>query len=180
MPFCLRLLGGFELYRDEAQLHVASAKQRCLIASLALAMPGLCNRDDLAEKLWGWRQDGSAKQSLRTALTHLRKQFVPEPLLVSHHEEVGLDPGLITVDALQFQALLGADDPQSLQAAADLYRSDFLDGLRVREGDIERWISDQRGWYRSRAGNLRQTVSDRAFPRRFRGRHRCGPPGRPA
>ncbi|MGB3389221.1 MAG: AAA family ATPase [Pseudaminobacter sp.] len=151
MPFCLRLLGGFELYRNETQLHIASVKQRCLIASLALAMPGRCNRDDLAEKLWGWRHDGSAKQSLRTALTHLRKQFTPDQPLVAHHEEVGLNPEQMTVDALQFQTLLGADDPQSLQAAAQLYRGDFLDGLRVREGDIERWISDQRGWYRSRA-----------------------------
>ncbi|WP_163267700.1 AAA family ATPase [Chelativorans alearense] len=151
MSYYLRVLGGFELLHDDELVPIASAKQRCLLASLALAIPYSCHREVLAERLWGERSGGGASQNLRTALSQLRKQFVAKPVIGAQREEVWLRPELIQVDALTFKTLLGSDDPQSLRAASELYGGDFLSDVRIRDGDAEQWIFDQRGWYRTRA-----------------------------
>ncbi|TWG98253.1 putative ATPase [Mesorhizobium sp. J18] len=160
MSYSLRVLGGFELLHDGVQVQIGSAKQRCLLATLALALPNSCNRDVLAERLWGGRGDGGASQNLRTALSQLRKQFAEEPVLVAHREEVRLEPDLIKVDALEFKRLLRDGDPQSLHAAADLYSGDFLSDIRIRDGEAEQWVSDQRRWYRARALEAFVKLSD--------------------
>lgn len=163
MSYNLRVLGGFELLHDGAPIQIASAKQRCLLATLALAIPNSCNRDVLAERLWGGRSDGGASQNLRTALSQLRKQFAEEPVLVAHREEVRLEPDMIEVDALDFKKLLKNGDPSSLRAAAELYRGDFLSDIRIREGEAEQWVSDQRQWYRNRALEVFVKLSDNSL-----------------
>jgi predicted ATPase/DNA-binding SARP family transcriptional activator len=114
-------------------------------------MPERCSREILAEQFWGWRKDGNAKQNLRTALTQLRKDLEAEPVLGADAESVWLDPDWIGVDVAEFNALTSANDTLSLRAAAELYRGELLAGLHIREGDIERWIADERERYRARA-----------------------------
>jgi predicted ATPase/DNA-binding SARP family transcriptional activator len=151
MSYYLRVLGGFELLHNDTPIPVASAKQRCLLASLALAIPDNCHRDVLAERLWGGRSEGGASQNLRTALSQLRKQFTKEPVLCAQREQVWLNPDMIEVDALTFKTLLKNHDPQSVLAASEMYRGDFLADVRVRDSEAEQWIADQRGWFRTRA-----------------------------
>ncbi|MCT7377882.1 AAA family ATPase [Chelativorans salis] len=163
MSYYLRVLGGFELLHDDTPIPIVSAKQRCLFASLALALPHSCHREVLAERLWGERGDEGASQNLRTALSQLRKQFVAEPLIGAQREEVWLRPESIQVDALNFKTLLANGDLQSLRAASDLYNGDFLRDVRIRDADAEQWISDQRGWHRARALEVFVKLSENAL-----------------
>src|SRR6266576_4943751 len=111
----LRLLGGLRVERDDEVVALPDRRSaRLLLAYLALH-PGLHARGDLARSLWPDVLESSARTSLRSALTSLRRALEPgaDDYLISTREHVALRSETVWVDigALAADARAGSADP---------------------------------------------------------------------
>jgi serine/threonine-protein kinase len=148
-----RVLGPLDL-RDPAGTEVravlAQPKRLALLAYLAVhGGGGFHRRDTLLALFWPESDTERARGALRRALYVLR-QALGEGVLVSRgDDEVGLAPGMLWCDAVEFDRLLAAG------AAADalaLYRGDLLGGLFVADApEFEVWLDGERRALRDRA-----------------------------
>jgi DNA-binding SARP family transcriptional activator len=137
----LRLLGPFEarLAGREAA-GIAGRKAQALLAYLATPPGRLVRREILITLLWGEMAEGAARNNLRQLLFSLRRTL-GEParhVLVVDGEAVGLGEG-VRVDVEEFERGIEEGTPESITAALDLYRGDFLEGLTIDEPEFETW-----------------------------------------
>src|SRR3954470_12003741 len=101
----VRLFGGVRVARDGAPgAPVDGRPARALLAWLALHR-GAQPRAAVAARLWPGVLDESARQSLRAALTVVRRALGADAL-VADREAVGL-AAAVEVDVQRFDALLG-------------------------------------------------------------------------
>jgi DNA-binding SARP family transcriptional activator len=136
----VRVLGPLELEVGGRAVAVPTGRPpRSLLAWLALH-PGTHPRAAVAAALWPDVLDTSARASLRTALTVVRRSVGDGPLAATR-ERVGLAED-VWVDAREFDALLDAGKPE---AALELARGELLPDLdddwvlRARDRHRERW-----------------------------------------
>jgi DNA-binding SARP family transcriptional activator len=137
---CVRVLGELELELDGRFVpSPAGRPARSLLAWLALH-PGTHSRAAVAAALWPDVLDTSARASLRTALTAVRR-CVGDQSLTATRERVGLAED-VRVDLREFDALLDAGEPA---AALELARGELLPDLdddwvlRARDRHRDRW-----------------------------------------
>jgi DNA-binding SARP family transcriptional activator len=137
---CVRLLGPLELEVNGRSVPPPAGRPaQALLAWLALH-PGMHLRAAVAANLWPDVLDTSARASLRTALSAVRRSVGPEALIATR-ERVGLADD-VWVDLRQFGALLDAGDTA---AALELARGELLPGLdddwvlRARDRHRDRW-----------------------------------------
>lgn len=132
-PFRLYLFGSFRLEDAKGLINLPSRKVQSLLAYLVLH-PEEHTREKLAALLWGDSPDVQARDSLRTALKHLRKHLHPD-LLLTDRETVQLNPDFPAwVDTREFEKQ-ATNVPRS---AITMYRGDLLDGF------YDEWISPER------------------------------------
>src|SRR5262245_66182635 len=131
----LSVLGGFQARRGSRPLTEPSRKAPALLSYLALPPGRHHSREQLAALLWGGLGDTQARDSLRHALAVLRQALGPS--LLTDGQSVVLKPGAIDIDAVGFEqtAARGAVD-----AAAEIYRGDLLEGLALSEPPFEDWL----------------------------------------
>ena len=102
----LELLGGFRLQTDAGEpVPLTTRKAQALLAYLALH-PGQAHaRAKLAALLWGDRGEAQARDSLRQALSLVRKALsgVGVQPLIAHDDSVTLTPTALNVDAIAFE-----------------------------------------------------------------------------
>ena len=141
----LRLLGSFEVEAPSG-LVFATRKIEALVAFLALPAGVLRQRSELAELLWGSRDEAHGRHSLSQALSALRKSLAHAGVdaLIADGDRVGFDPAAVTTDVAKVNAILGDDSPDALSALSELWRGDLLAGLDIREEAFEDWLSRQR------------------------------------
>jgi DNA-binding SARP family transcriptional activator len=115
-----RLLGPLEVRHRGVPIPVAAAKQRVLIAVLALAAGQPVTVDRLIACLWGERPPASARNTLQNYVLRLRRTLQvgdePCPVVTStagYHLDVGAD----TIDANRFQSLLRYARSEALSGA---------------------------------------------------------------
>lgn len=143
--FKLYLLGAFRLESATGAISLPSRKVQSLLAYLVLHREEHA-REKLATLLWGDSPDSQARDSLRTALKHLR-QHISADILIADRETVGINPDFpMWVDAKEFEGV----NPQSEVSAAaqsqlgnhksqiELYRGDLLEGF------YDEWILPER------------------------------------
>src|SRR5262245_27904682 len=156
----LRLLGRLAVAADAeftAPIRLARKKAAALVAILAMSPDQAASRDQLAALLWGDCTDRQARHSLRQALVSLR-QLLPEADLCSAQPDViRLRPQAWCVDALRFEELSRSSQPEDLAGAAQLFRGDFLDGLRLDQEGFEEWAQTQRSRVQTAAARLCET-----------------------
>ena len=141
----LTLLGHFDARMGESRpLAVPHRKSRALLAYLAIAGPRDHSRDTLAALLWGDVPEDQARQSLRKALWDLRQVLASAGPSALSTDRTVVTLATERVDVLDFQALVRDGRPESLRAAAVLYRGDLLEGLRVNERAFEGWLTRER------------------------------------
>lgn len=142
MTYDLHLLSGFRLFAPNgAEVVVSSKKLQVLIAALAVAHGKPVPRNQLVELLWGDRDETHARNSLRQALTALRKLSGSadiSPFKISS-EWVSIDPDRLTCDVRQ---LIQRDCASNLDA--ELPTGEFLHGLSLAERSVENWLMEQR------------------------------------
>ena len=151
----LRLFGGFDLRHIATDERVTSLgkRERVLLAYLALSPNCRQPRRKLATLLWGDATDATALDNLRTCVWSLRKGLgdTEHRFIASEGEEVALDPTACEVDALKFRRLATQSPQSDLQAAANLYSGELLDGLDIQNEEFESWRRDEATRYRNQA-----------------------------
>jgi DNA-binding SARP family transcriptional activator/predicted ATPase len=159
----IALLGPLNVTLDDQPVSFGYDKLRALLAYLALEAVQPVRREKLAGLLWPDQSDQSAQDSLRQALSRLRKTIgdrqSPQPVLLIERETVQMLPSSqVWVDARAFQDALArtsrhrhrhpqACEPctQQRRQACDAYRGDFLSDLSLPDSDLfEDWAAVQR------------------------------------
>jgi len=142
-------------------------KEFALLAYLALHAGRPQSRAKLAGLLWGNILEDSARQDLRQALSKLRQALndqdhqLIKSIKLGGEEAVLLDAAVVEVDATVFEDLARRQDRASLEAAANLYAGDLLEGLDVRIDGFENWLSSERARLRHLAVDTLVEISRR-------------------
>jgi DNA-binding SARP family transcriptional activator/TolB-like protein/Flp pilus assembly protein TadD len=160
----LRLLGRFgviPLDGESTPIQLPTRKSGALLAYLGMSRDYTASREELAALLWGDCSDQHARQSLRQALTLLRKELGPSHLCTADTQIVRLDPALWSIDARDFEALARSQKAEELSGAARLFAGDFLSGVNIDEEAFEEWLSAQRTRLQLAAGQLCETFVKR-------------------
>ena len=110
-----QILGPLEVAGEDGPLQLGGAKQRALLALLALNAGRVVPTDTLVDQLWGERPPRTAVTSLQNFVSQLRKLLGPETVRTR-------PPGYLLqverdrVDAFRFERVLG--EVRGLSAAA--------------------------------------------------------------
>jgi DNA-binding SARP family transcriptional activator/DNA-binding Lrp family transcriptional regulator len=149
----LTLLGGFQLRVDQRTIPVTTKKAQALLAYLALRPDRPHSRDTLVGLLWGDASEERARHNLRQTMFRLRQAFARarNAGLVARGDTIALDTAAVSVDALEFQRLLGGGTAPGLEAALALYQGALLEGMHVAEPSFEEWLQPERERFRDSA-----------------------------
>jgi TolB-like protein len=145
----LRILGQFALSNSEHGIILSGLKSRALLAYLVCNAGKPQSRDKLLGLLWGERFEEQARQSLRHALSELRK-VVGIDGLQTEHDLVRLDPEFPS-DVAHFETLLSTGGHNRLREAVALYQDDLLTGFSLREKPFMDWLEAERARLRALA-----------------------------
>ena len=159
-PVRLKLLGGFALCSYGSVLALPTRKTEALLAYLVLARGPPLRREALVRLLWGAHRAEQGRNSLRQALTALRRCLGPWAVaLTTGRETVTLDPDAVGSDVRDFEHLAASDHPDDLRAAAALYRGELLPGFEALHAKgFEEWRAREAIRLRSLAGVALLTV----------------------
>lgn len=159
----LRILGKFALTSGEAGIILPGVKPRALLAFLACAAGRPQSRDTLIGLLWGERFEAQARQSLRHALSALRRTLGPA-IFEADRDEIRLSQAFGS-DVAEFRALLAVGDRDSLSRAVSLYEDELLSGFVLRETAFADWLAAERARLREAAIGALETLADDAVAR---------------
>ena len=146
-PLHLHLFGGFRATWSGAErFDLAARKPLALLVCLALNVGHSLSRAYLADLLWHDVDEQQAQDSLRHALSTLRKALHPggADLLRTRGSGVELDGAAVVTDVARFRACIAAGTPAALVEAIDLYSGDLLTGFSVNAEPFETWLRDER------------------------------------
>jgi len=155
-------LGGLTLRADDGRelLSVLTQPKRvALLAYLTLSPGGAYRRrDTLISLFWPESDTDRARNALRQAIHYLRRSLGEGVIVGRGDEELGLDPGQFSCDAIEFEALLGQGRRVE---ALDLYRGELLEGFHPGDlPDWERWLEKERNRLREKAYNAAMVLAD--------------------
>lgn len=159
----LRLLGDFSLETPFSAGPVrVGRKAQALLALAATHGTSGVSRSRLVALLWPDHSDEDARSALRQCLHLLRRALgTAADGLDSEGDHIVLREAAFDVDVRRFEALAGRADLASMQAAAELYRGDFLDALDAGV-EFTPWAEAERQRLRDVAQGLLARLSDRA------------------
>jgi DNA-binding SARP family transcriptional activator/tetratricopeptide (TPR) repeat protein len=117
-------------------------RRLAVLAYLVLARPrGLHSRDTLTALLWPEADQTSARHALRNALHGIR-QALGEVLVTAGDEQVGVDRGRISCDAIELESDLAAG---RIAEGLARYDGELLQGFHVADApEFERWLDAER------------------------------------
>lgn len=157
----IECLGRFRVMSGAAEINVAGAKTRALLAYLALTLGRKQPRDHLAELFWSDRFHVQARQSLRQSLRALRVSLGDASfVLVTDGTSVSLDPAHIEVDVqhAEMDFAAGRYDQAALALASDR----VLPGLDLPERKFAHWLMEERARLRGLACTSLERLADRS------------------
>jgi DNA-binding SARP family transcriptional activator len=140
-----RTLGTIELLRPDGTLVLSVAsrsKALGLLAYLVLSEgDGARRREDACALLWPESDESRARNSLNQTL-HILRSSLGNEVVTGGRETVGIDPGRIGCDAVEFRKAIAAGN---WEEALELYGGELLPGLHVTGSlDFERWLDHER------------------------------------
>src|SRR5919107_4584872 len=139
----LRTLGGLTIEDETGPLAGAIARKRslALLALVGMSTEQGLSRDRVLAYLWPESDTERARNNLKQTLFQLR-QDLHEDVFARGPGALRLEPGAISVDACDFEAALGRNNPTT---AVTIYRGPFLDGFFLPGlAEFERWIEAER------------------------------------
>lgn len=139
MPMVLiSTLGNFSVQRSGRSIPLRSAKDKALLAYLAINSGRFFTRVQLADLLWGDNSEKPARHSLNQALYSIRR-LLPDIITVNR-QGVVCDPALVSTDLDEVTKDIHAND---IAAAIQRIRGTFLCDLDIRDSDqFEEWRSN--------------------------------------
>ncbi len=138
----VNLLGEFSLFAPDGQrIGLSGRKHQALLAYLSLSGNKTVSRERLLGLLWGSRSDDQARASLRGVLSEIRRslQDYPDSPVETDRNNVYLNDAFVEIDVAQLHAAARASSLESLAAAVDLYKGDFLESVSLNERAFEEW-----------------------------------------
>jgi len=161
----LVLLGGFEVRAGTGSvIPLQTRKTQALIAYLALATHAQHARSKLATFFWGEVPEQQARDSLRHALSEIRRVLRSadaSAALVTCGDRIAFDAASIDVDVAHFERLISAASTLSVQQAMRMYGGELLDGIVVDEEPFEQWLAQRRLQLRAHATSSLEKRLDR-------------------
>src|SRR5499433_3450355 len=144
MALSIGILGLLVIERDDCRLGKVPKKARALLGYLAAQGGQAVSRERLADLLWPYQGSEQARHSLRNCLLELRKalgssaaQYLVADFANCRIQDVG-------VDLDRFERLSRSQNRAELQAAADLYRGEFLANFHIDSEPFQEWLAAER------------------------------------
>src|ERR1043166_1173891 len=141
----IRLLGEFSAvdHRGNA-LSIGNKKTQALLIYLALKIGGRPTLKEIGGLIAGGGGDGEARarECVRDLQAALR--FLPPGILVEGPDSVRFNRDVVDVDTRRFMDLMASPSINSINAAADLYRGNLLDGYASGITRFDDWITERR------------------------------------
>ena len=136
----IRLLGRLEVLLGAEPLPLGGARQRALLAVLALRSGELVSRDRLIDDLWGNEPTANAPNALAALVARLRKVLPPD-VLITHGGGYELRVADEALDLVRFEQLFARAASSESAAAAGLLREalDLWRGPALAEFSYEPW-----------------------------------------
>lgn len=144
MTLSISILGPLLIESDKVRLDRLPKKARALLAYLATRGGQAVSRERLADLLWPYQGSEQARHSLRNCLLELRKALGIEAAghLVTDFANCRLQEAVSDLD--QFERLARSQHWPDLQAAADLYRGEFLADFSISSEPFQEWLATER------------------------------------
>jgi DNA-binding SARP family transcriptional activator len=160
-PVELRVLGSVELLssRPQAESLLTQPKRLALLAYLAVERPrGMLRRDALVAMFWREHDQEHARAALRKAVWGIRQALGDDAIRARGDEELGCDPAVVQVDAVEFEGALAEG---RLARGLELYRGDLLDGFHTDAPEFVDWLDRRRRKYRTEAARAAWNLAER-------------------
>jgi DNA-binding SARP family transcriptional activator/TolB-like protein/Tfp pilus assembly protein PilF len=144
MTLSISILGLLVIESGDCRLGKVPKKARALLAFLAAQADQPVTRERLADLLWPYQGSEQARHSLRNCLLELRKALgrSTEPHLVADFATCRIKDAIVDLDA--FERLSRSQHCSDLQAAAELYRGEFLADFDINSEPFQEWLAAQR------------------------------------
>jgi len=134
-PVRVRLLGPLEIEADDGSIRrLGAAKERSLVAALALGGGAVVTTDALVRTLWGEDPPRVARKTLQTYVWNVR-QALGRDGVRTHPEGYRLDVRLEDVDVHRFRALVRSGDEALRQGDLARARTDLGEALALWRDD---------------------------------------------
>ncbi len=144
MSLTIHLLGPLMIESDGCRLDKLPKKARALLAFLAAQNGEAVSRERLADLLWPYQGSEQGRHSLRNCLLELRKALGRGAAsdLAADFANCRIEDAIVDLD--DFERLSRSQDRGELQAAADLYRGDFLADFYIASEPFQEWLAAAR------------------------------------
>ena len=130
----MRLFGELEIERDGEAISVRGAKQRALLALLALGRGSPVSADRLIDQLWSDAQTAKPANALQAQVVQLRRTLGASAV-VTTEAGYALDLNARDLDTAQFEDLVAEGRRLSAEGDAVLASAVLGDALRLRRGE---------------------------------------------
>ncbi|MCP4382837.1 MAG: tetratricopeptide repeat protein, partial [Hyphomicrobiales bacterium] len=152
-PFWLQTLGEVTLSDTSGRpTKLRTRKALFVLACLAAKPAHTWTRDRLATLFWADRQEEQARNSLRTALSDIRRVLGSDALVIDG-TSVRLAPGFVATDIARLRTLASADSGPDPGELSGFYGGDFLSEVD-NAGDSANWIVSLRATCRELAAAI--------------------------
>src|SRR5215472_6887069 len=144
MALSIHILGPLVIEHHGQKLGDMPKKARALLGYLAAQDGRVVSRERLADLLWPYQGSEQARHSLRNCLLELRKA-----LGRSATEHLAADfancrlQGIVA-DLENFERVSRSQLRSDLDAAADLYRGEFLPDFDINSEPFQEWLTGER------------------------------------
>jgi predicted ATPase/DNA-binding SARP family transcriptional activator len=130
----VRLFGEFEVVRGGVAIPVRGAKQRALLALLALNRGNPVSADRLIDQLWGDGQTAKPANALQAQIVQLRRTLGASAIVTSE-SGYALEISAADLDAARFEDLVA--EGRRLSTEGEVARASAVlgDALRLRRGE---------------------------------------------
>ena len=144
MTLSISILGSLVIESDECRLGKVPKKARALLAYLAAQGGQTVSRERLADLLWPYQGSDQARHSLRNCLLELRKALGPSAALHLVADFANCRMQEVAADLDNFEHLSRSQQRSDLQAAAELYRGEFLADFDIDSEPFQEWLAAER------------------------------------
>lgn len=143
----VRLLGEFSAVDHSGNaLSIGNKKTQALVIYLSLKIGGRPTLREIGELIAGGGPDDGGEVRAREIVRDLQfaLRFLPPGILVEAPDGVRFNRDVVDVDAQHFTDLVASPSINSINAAADIYRGNLLDGYSSGIPRFDDWITERR------------------------------------
>ena len=130
----VKLFGEFEVVKGGVAIPIRGAKQRALLALLALNRGSPVSADRLIDQLWGDGQTAKPANALQAQIVQLRRTLGASAIVTSE-SGYALDVSAADLDAARFEDLVAEGRRLSAEGELALASAVLGDALRLRRGE---------------------------------------------